>query len=545
MRIKQSHKKPDTHRTAQQGDSTASNSTHDEQHLRWSRRHFLQMFGTAAIGSGFLFNQTAMAGIGHSPLLNALRHSNTDRVLVLLKLDGGNDGLNTVIPIANDTYYNSRSTLAIAGSDTLIINEERGFNSALADIMPLYAEGKVAVVEGVGYPNPSLSHLRSSDIWLSGSDSNTVVNNGWTGRTLEEIFPDYSDTDSSFPLGVQIGGSSLLFNGVDKRTGMSIASPDAFNRLAGQGVAFDFDGIPETTYGSEMRYAREIINESYRFAPAVLNAAGLGSNQVAYPETALAADLAVAARLIKGEFGARVYVVSLGGFDTHAQQEPTHSQLLATVAGAVKAFIDDLEAAQVMDRVLLMTCSEFGRSTAENGSFGTEHGTAAPVFLFGNDFQGGLHGTHPNLNQTDAAGNPIFTVDFRAVYQHVLQGWFQLTPDVAESILGDTYPILDIFSNLPVSNESPADLGSFSLSQNYPNPAAGRTTIGYELPQATPVQLEVFDIQGRRVFTLVDGMQTAGKYEVPVSTEELPAGRYLYKLQTNRGEQSKIMSVIR
>ena len=531
-------------KSSRHGSRLDHGTAHEKQHTRWSRRQFMQALGVASAGSSFMFQQTAMTAFGKSPMLNALQQVDTDRVLVLLQMDGGNDGLNTIVPVNNDLYYQQRPNLAIAKEDTISLDAERGLNQALTDLYPFISDGRAAIIEGVGYPSPSLSHFRSTDIWMSASDGDTFITNGWAGRSLEELYPGFGEPPSPFPLGVQLGGSSFLFNGIDANTGMSIASPEAFERLAGQGIAFGYEGIPETPYGTEMRYARQVINDSYRYATSIQDAANLATNQVAYPETALANDMAIVARLIKGQLGARIYVVSIGGFDTHAEQEPLHTQLLQEIGGAIKAFVADMEAAQLMDNVLIMSFSEFGRSIFENGSFGTDHSTAAPLFMVGNNFTGGFHGIAPDLTATDAFGDPLFTIDFRAVYQHVLQGWFGLTPAATQSILGATFNALDIFS-LPTSNEERPGLHAFQLDQNYPNPASSSTTIGYELRRTGAVQLDVFDIQGRRVMALVDATQAAGSYEVPMATRSLPAGRYFYRLKTTDGEQTKVMSVIR
>ena len=532
-------------RPSRQGSRLQHGAAHEKQHVQWSRRQFLQALGVASVGGTFMFQQTPMTAFGQSSMLNSLRDLETDRILVLLQMDGGNDGLNTLVPLTNDIYYQQRPQLAIQKADTIELNPERGLNMALSDLYPFISDGRMAMVEGVGYPSPSLSHFRSTDIWMSGTDGDTFVNNGWLGRSLEQVFPDFGTPPSPYPLGVQLGGSSFLFDGSDLSTGMSIASPQAFERLAGQGVAFGYEGIPGTAYGDQMRYARQVINDSYRYATSIQDAAGRADNQVSYPDTALAADMAIAARLIKGELGARIYVVSIGGFDTHAEQEPLHTQLLQEIAGAVNAFVADLEAAELMDRVLIMSFSEFGRSIFENGSFGTDHSTAAPLFLLGNSVRGGFHGSMPDLGTTDQFGDPLFSVDFRAVYQTVLQGWFGLESSITDSVFGTSFSSLDLFDNTPTSSEEQPVAGSFQLAQNYPNPANEMTTIGYELPRTGNVRLEVFDVQGRKVSALINATQAAGRYEVPLSTHSLPAGRYFYKLSTDYGEQTKVMMVVR
>ncbi len=530
---------------SRQGSRLEHGEAHLKQHAQWTRRQFMQALGVATVGGSFLFQQTAMTAFGKSSLLESLRQVDTDRVLVLLQMDGGNDGLNTLVPTSHDTYYRLRPNLSIAKSSTLALTPDRGLNTALSDLYPFFGDGRLGIVEGVGYPSPNLSHFRSTDIWMSATDGDTYVSTGWAGRSMETMFPAFGDAPSPFPLGVQLGGSSFLFNGNGFNTGMSISSPEAFERLAGKGTAFGYEGIPATSAGAEMRYARQVINDSYRYATAIQDAAGRATNQVTYPDSALASDLAIVSRLIKGELGARIYVVSIGGFDTHAEQEPMHTQLLSRIGGALKAFVADLEEADLMDRVLVMSFSEFGRSVYENGSFGTDHSTAAPLFLLGNAVRGGLHGALPDLENTDAFGDPLFTVDFRAVYESVLQNWFGLEASATTSILGGAFTPIDLFDTVPTDTDPNPAAPSARLEQNFPNPASSVTTIRYELTRPSAVRLDVFDTRGRQVMALVDASLPVGRYEVPVTTQGLPAGQYFYRLTSGAGVQTRSMTVVR
>ena len=531
--------------SVRKGSRLEHGEAHEKHHVRWSRRQFLQALGVASAGTSIMFQQTAMQAFGQSRMLNSLKNLDNDRVLVLLQMDGGNDGLNTIVPVNHDTYYRFRPNLSIPKANTIALNADRGLNTALSDLYPFYENGRAAIIEGVGYPGPNLSHFRSTDIWMSASDGDTFVSTGWTGRTLENMYPTFGDPPSPFPLGVQLGGSSFLFDGSSINSGMSISSPEAFDRLAGKGIAFEYTGIPETSYGEEMRYAREVINASYRYATAIQNAAGNVTNEVNYPDTPLASDLSIVSRLIKGDLGARIYVVSIGGFDTHAEQEPLHTNLLQQIGGAVKAFVEDLEVSNLMDRVLIMSFSEFGRSVFENGSSGTDHSTAAPLFLIGNDISGGFHGSLQDLDETDEYGDPFFTVDFRAIYQEVLQGWFGLDQSVTSSILNGSFESPALFNALATSTDDLPAPASFQLAQNYPNPVKGLTTIGYDIPGNTTVRLEVYDVQGRLVQSLVDAFQPGGHYETAFSTAALPAGRYFYRLSTEYGQLTKGLTVVK
>lgn len=505
--------------------------------------------GLAAAGGAVLLGNTPVQAFGQSPLLARLRALETDRVLVLLQLNGGNDGLNTVIPIENDIYYNRRPTLAIAKSEALPLTSELGLHPSFDALTPLYGDGRMSILQNVGYPDPVLSHFRGTDIWLSSSSSEEVVSTGWAGRYLDMEFPEFSEEPTEFPLAVQMGGlTSRLFQGPTVNMGMSLASPELFDRIAEEGVLYSLDGLPDTTYGSEMSFVRTIANASFTYAGAIQAAAANGTNRVEYPDNnPLSANLSIVAQLIKGGLGARIYHVSLGGFDTHAAQAGQHQLLLRYLAEAVRAFHDDLSVDGLDEDVLIMTFSEFGRRVGENGSDGTDHGTAAPLFLFGGGIEGGLYGSAPDLVNLDPTGNLVFDIDFRAVYATVLQDWFGLTADEVTAVLGSTHASLGFVSDpaMPTSTDAPRIPETFVLNQNYPNPFNPVTTISYTLAQPSPVRLRIFDAQGRLVQTLYDGNQGAGNHAIPFDASHLASGTYFYRLETGASAKSRSMTLIR
>ncbi|ARA92180.1 hypothetical protein AWN76_002650 [Rhodothermaceae bacterium RA] len=518
---------------------------HAEDHRRWSRRSFLSCLGLAVAGSAFTLGRTPIRAFGQAPLLSALRALETERILVLVQLSGGNDGLNTVVPVEDDRYYNARPTLAIARNQTLSIAPELGLHPSLASLEGLYGDGRLAIVQNVGYPSPDLSHFRSTDVWMSARDAGESARTGWVGRYLDATVPDFADDPPPYPLAVQIGGSSLLFQGPSAHMGMALASVELFERIAASGQLYDTQAVPATTYGTEMAFVRAVANESFQYAGAVQQASEQGVNTADYPgNNPLARDLSVIARLIKGNLGARVYHVSLNGFDTHANQAAVHAALLNQLAEGIKAFHEDL-GADWRDRVLVMTFSEFGRRPQQNGSFGTDHGTAAPLFLLG-DVVGGPHGPPPDLaNLVD--GNLAHDVDFRAVYTTVLQDWFGVPADVVAAVLGPGYDVLPLIAEpaRPTANE-PAPLPrAFSLLANYPNPFHRTTTLSFTLGQAGPVRLRVFDVQGRLVRTLIDGSLPPGSHRVTFDADRLPSGAYLYRLETPHGAASRTMTLVR
>ncbi|NBC18857.1 MAG: DUF1501 domain-containing protein [Bacteroidetes bacterium] len=537
--------------TPRYGSRLAHGEAHAHDHACWSRRDFLTTLGLATVGSSFVIGGTPVRAFGQSALLRRLQTVETDRVLVLIQLGGGNDGLNTVVPVDDDRYYNNRPTLALPKNDTLRLDDGVGLHPSFDALTPVYGDGDMAVLQNVGYPTPNLSHFRSTDIWLSASDSNEVLSTGWVGRYLDQSFPDFSEEPTDFPLAVQVGGlGSMLFQGPAANMGMSLTTPDIYEQIASEGILFRTDDLPQTTYGSEMEFVRSVANGAFVYAEAVQEAAQSGQNRVDYPTpNPLATNLAIVAQQIKGRLGARIYHVNLSGFDTHSNQEGTHALLLRYLAEAVDAFLRDLAADDLAEDVLVMTFSEFGRRVQENGSQGTDHGTAAPLFLFGNGVEGGLYGSVPDLSNLDGTGNIPFETDFRQVYATVLRDWFGLTAEETTSVLGDAFEPLPVVTDPaggdPTDTQPPAVPEAFALYQNYPNPFNPRTTITYTLSAAAPVTLRIYDAQGRLVQTLVQGTRPAGPHAVRFDAGHLPSGTYFYRLETPEGQKTRQMALVR
>lgn len=530
------------------GSALEHGAAHTDDHARWSRRDFLKTVGLTTAGGAVVLGGLPVQAFGSSSLLHKLRHSNTDRILVLIQLSGGNDGLNTIIPINNDLYYQARPSLAIPKADTLALTDEIGAHPSFEALRPLYDEGHMAILHSVGYPSPDLSHFRSTDIWVSASESDEVVDTGWLGRYLEGDFPNFAEEPTDYPLGVQIGASaSMMFRGESASLGMSIASVDLFEQLANQGVLYDEQNVPSNTFGSEIAFVRSVANDSFQYAGAIRDASARGINSVTYPENnALARSLSTVARLIKGNLGARIYHVALGSFDTHANQAGVHANLLLNLATSVRAFYDDL-AVDGFSNTLCMTFSEFGRRVQQNGSNGTDHGTAAPLFLFGNTVEGGFHGTLPDLTDLDDTGNIAYQMDFRSVYATVLQDWFELPPNDVASVLGQPFTPLPLLNTNPGSSTTTerTQPHTFTLHQNYPNPFNPQTTLSYTLMETTPVQVHIYDMQGRLIQTLVHGTQPAGSHTLSFDATHLPSGTYIYQLRTPRHAQSRTMTLLR
>jgi uncharacterized protein (DUF1501 family) len=314
-----------------------------------------------------------------------------------------------VIPRSNYSgYVNARSNIAIPENKILPLygNAATGLHPAMTGLQSLFNDGKLSVIQSVGYPSPSFSHFRASDIWMSASDSSQVLNSGWAGRYLNDLNPNYPigypNSNMPDPLAIQIGSvTSLTVQGPAVSMGLSISSTTNFYNLV-NGVQ---DPSPDTPAGKELSFLRTIAQQTQQYASVIKNAAAKTTTQVTYPtNNSLADQLKIVAKLINGGLKTRIYMVNYGGFDTHSNQvnstdtaTGSHANLLKNVSDAIKAFQDDLKLLGMEDRVVGMTYSEFGRRIKSNGSTGTDHGSAAPCFLFGKQIIGGVTGNTPSI----------------------------------------------------------------------------------------------------------------------------------------------------
>jgi uncharacterized protein (DUF1501 family) len=377
-----------------------------------------------------------------------------DKILVVLELAGGNDGLNTVVPFEDDRYHQARPTLRIDSKEVLRLDDRVGLHPSLAPLHERFPRGEIAVVQGVGYPGASRSHFRSMEIWHAARVEGPASRTGWLGR-----WADVAETEASSPaLLVHLGrelplamrreqAHPLVFDGPET---FSLA-PDprfrddrprlveAFRRICGCERAAALDAGAGPRPPAYVETVRSTAASAVASADEVLASFERGKNAVSYPG-GFAQRLALVARMIAGGMTTRVYYVSLGGFDTHSRQKGAHANLLSTYAGAVDAFFDDLEALGRAKDVLLVSFSEFGRRVAENGSAGTDHGTAGPMFLVGPAVAGGVHGDPPDLEHL-VDGDPTFGVDFRSVYAAVIRDWLGGNPP---DVLGAEIPPLPL-----------------------------------------------------------------------------------------------------
>lgn len=515
------------------------------------RRDFLRYTAPAA---ATVIGGIPVRTIGmESPLIQALMGTttDTDHVLVLVQMNGGNDGMNMVIPIDSySSYQAARSNVAIPQNRILSLNGKTGLHPAMTGIQNLYNEGKVSVVQAVGYPQPNFSHFRATDIWMSGSDSDQFLNNGWMGRYLGYEYPGfptgYPNNAVPDPLGIQIGSvTSLTFQGLQVSMGMSFSDPVNFYKLI-SGVQ---DPAPNSPAGFELSYIRTVARQTQQYSDVVKSAALRVTQQAAYPtNNTLADQLKIVARLVKGGLKTRVYMVSIGGFDTHSVQvnqtdttNGVHANLLKQVSDAIKAFMDDLKFLGVQRRVYGMTFSEFGRRIKSNSSLGTDHGAAAPVILFGEYVNPGVLGNNPvipaNANVND---NIPMQYDFRSIYSSILEKWFCVDNTTLQTVM------LKNFQSLPVvktnsCNSAIPDLSDKLVIKNYPNPFVSSTTITFKT-EGGHTSIMIIDTLGRVIKTLIDQEYTGpGQYTVTFNADRLATGVYYARLQNGAIQQVRAM----
>lgn len=527
------------------------------------RREFFQKAVPAGLVMPALINGFTFKAFGASPLIAALTAApeETDHVLVIIQMTGGNDGLNMVSPLDQfDNLSNARSNIMLPKNKILSLTgtSMTGLHPAMTGLQSLYNDGKVKIVQSVSYPNPNFSHFQATDIWLTGSNSNEVLQTGWVGRYMGQEYPNYPvgypNSIMTDPLAIQIGSTvSPAMQGPVVNMGLAITDPTNFYNLL-NGIQ---DTAPNTNAGKELTYIRQVSQQTQQYGAVIKAAAAKITQQGTYPtNNSLADQLKIVARLIAGGLKTRVYMVSIGSFDTHAAQvvtgateTGTHATLLGNLSNAIKAFMDDLKGLGASKRVMGMTFSEFGRRIKSNAGVGTDHGAAAPLFLFGDYVQGGILGTSPVIsNNVSVNDNVPMQYDFRSVYWSVLQEWFCCQPDVLNNVMLNNYPSLPVIKSTAPCVSTNADILNAQAGQkvikNYPNPFSKSTTINYQA-QNGHVLLQVFSMNGRLIETLVNADQQEGTYEVAFTNKGYGPGSYYARFQNGSIQQTQNMMIIK
>lgn len=515
------------------------------------RRDFIKKAIPTGIIMPSLINGFTIKALGADKIMSHLLAPSlaNDHVLVLVQLQGGNDGLNTVIPLEFfPNYANARANIYIPENKVLAVSgtQKVGLNPAMTGFQRLSHDGMLKIIQSVGYAQPNFSHFRATDIWMSGSDSNQILDTGWTGRYLDAEFPGfpngYPNSTMTDPLAIQIGSlTSFTLQGPGVSMGISISNTSNFYSLINGSTS----PVPNTPAGKELAFIREINQQTQQYDVVIKNAAAKVTQQSTYPtNNSLADQLKVVARLIGGGLKTKIYMVSYGSFDTHAGQvntldttTGTHATLLGNVSNAITAFQDDLKFLGVADRVVGMTFSEFGRRIKSNASGGTDHGAAAPMFLFGKNVLGGVLGDTPQISSNVTVNDNIpFQYDFRSIYATLLSGWLCVDDTELQLVMMKNFQQLPLVNSMFCQKAIPNLSGIISIS-NYPNPFTSSTKISFSTAGGhTLVQL--ISPSGAAIKTIVDTTYpTAGTYIIDFDGSHLSNGAYYLRFQNLTNQQ--------
>lgn len=505
------------------------------------RRSFIATTAAATLGTQVLGNVPLHA---YSPVRLMDTLADDDRVLIVIQMFGGNDGLNTIIPAEDPEYYKIRPNLSIPQAVAKKVLSRIYMHPALDpagtyNLRMMMEDGRLAVIQGVGYENPNLSHFRSTDIWLSGfnsSDPNKRLIEGWLGRYWAHRIQGFPETLPDHPTAVQIGGTlSMLLQSQRGDIGIALTDPDAFFRL-GQGLSPDMQPLPEDSrYSKEFNFVRLVAEQSDRYSTVIKDAFDSGKNTVKYADNGFVRQMQLVARLISGGLRSKVFMVYLGGFDTHVNQqnedyEGLHPFLLESLSTGIGQFMQDALAQGFADRVVGMTVSEFGRRPYENGSWGTDHGAGSVQLVWGNGVKAGVYGNNPNLSDLTSNGDLRYQWDYRRVYADVMETWFGGTPDDTESVLEERLLPIGIFQR--PSSVSDAFAGRQQLNiRTYPNPVTSTATLEWEQTVPASIKVELYAMDGRYVETVYKGRVQPGMMRLPVQPSQ--SGAYICNVVVN------------
>jgi uncharacterized protein (DUF1501 family) len=537
------------------------------------RRNFIKLTSTASALSLLpteVFALFKSAGMTTCPNINSKK-------IVLIQLAGANDGINTIVPLNQyDIYANLRPTIklndtglnSVINLDTTVpLQNQVGLHPSLVGFKNLYDSGLMRLIQGLGYPIQDKSHFKSTDLWLTGGDGTTANNSldsGWVGRFLENYYANF--LTANFPLGIQLGSSenSLGFHGEEEH-GMSLningQDPSGFysvvNGLGGPAPTT----IPNSEYGDLIQFILNNDTSTNTYAQTISTAFNAGTNTVTYPNTGLSNQLKSVAKFISGGLQTKVYLVKIGGFDTHNLQVAssttahlgTHANLMTEVSQAVSSFITDLNNQTLGNDVLAVTFSEFGRKAKENGGLGTDHGEIAPMFVFGNSITPGISGTNINLSEAVLSNNyQVQTVqhDYRRVYSTILQDWFGANNNVLDLTFYDNTnltgfaankvnQLINIQSSVPPSCYSDIVLSNEN-QLNSPNEIIVYTIPKSELLTAYSTEninsVTIYTIDGKMIGKF-NNTQITNEFSIPI--HQFAVGIYNLIITTSLGNYPK------
>ncbi|MEQ9218575.1 MAG: DUF1501 domain-containing protein [Cyclobacteriaceae bacterium] len=558
------------------------------------RRKFVKKLGFAA-GLPIAFHGVPLKVLGgYQSMQRLAAASDNDKVLIILQMHGGNDGLNTFIPLeAYDQYYSRRANVAIpykVGNRTLIpldstapTADQIGLHPDMQDFKYMYDIGRAAVFQGVSYEKNNGSHFRGRDIWFMGGGADDYFPSGWIGRYLSNIYlpetypDDFPNTDMPDPLALEMGNDvSLLFHQEGNiPTSLSLGSSpgglasliDSLEGFTDEGV--DPRGLPPTfldgsPYGKEMDWILGLEDKSETYIKRLVEIYDAATDTaVTYPENypflpassrnPLTSQLQLVARLLAGGLKTKVFLLKIGGFDTHAQQvvqgESTmggHAALLYYISSAMRAFNEDLNQRGISDRVLTMSMSEFGRRIGSNGSYGTDHGTGGPIMMWGAGLRGGIYGTNPDLS----LNNVSMQFDYRQIYANILFEWMgvdqtTLTNDIffgdyvtgPDLINGGTYTPMDLISDVITGQQKFRD-DFYRIEKLYPNPATNYTQIDFFINDIQEMRFELINLKGA-VLSSFKRKLNPGKHTVSLVLDQFSNGIYFVRVTSEKLNETR------
>ncbi len=511
------------------------------------RRDFIRN-SLSALSIPLIFQGQTLGVIGDNLLLKSLM-ANKNRKLVLLQLDGGNDGLNMFYPVTQyDNLQKARPNIIIPRNKLLDLTDALSLHPSMINFKRMYEDEQAQIIQNVGYPAPNLSHFRSKDIITSGSSAEEIIRSGWMGRYLQDLYPDfptdYPNSVTPHPVAITIGSSSSpTCQGEGNNFSIVLKDLDSSYLQPGQEPA----EYPDTPYGHELKFITETMAATEAYLDTVKAAASSATNlSPLYPQSSnkLADQLAMVARLIAGGLQTQLYIVNLGGFDTHANQvtstdEPEtgkHADLLKQVADALRAFVDDLVRLEKNEEVIGLVYTEFGRRIKSNDQLGTDHGTAFPAILFGTPVNPLTLGQVPQIpDEVDATQNLEMEIDIRSVYASIFKEWFQAEDGAISQLLYDDFEILPILKS---SKDSPFYGNEQMKVTIFPNPATDyiKVDVYNEKPH---LEITLFNEAGQKVHVFFDQEVIGNHQLIRLPLDAFPRGYYIIQVRSEEKSVSQ------
>jgi len=469
-----------------------------------------------------------------------LTNPNSRKKLILIRLDGGNDGLNTLIPMNKYSELTNVRPHVILPENKIIelSKNDLGLHPELGTFKSLFEENRLKIIQNVGYENPDFSHFRSMDIWHSASDSNQYLTSGWIGRYIENLHPTYPEQYPTeqfpHPLAVELGQSSILSTGLNSVTSYTSNNPSDYREIIGN---FD-NSYPDDNIGKKLKFIQIITRQSNVYGEALRSSFEKGNNYDKYPNSDLGRQLHVASSLIKGGLESKIYIASLGGFDTHEQQvdqsdttKGEHSNLMKDLNNSIGALFNDLDQNSQSEDILVMTFSEFGRTIVSNGSYGTDHGTAAPLFIFGNKVDFSISGKNPDIPlNAEWQDNLEAEFDFRQVYYSVIKQWLGGNEDTAENVLFKKFDQLPIIQGKYIDSDGDGVSDDRDLCNTTPLGAMVNTD-----------GCEIFSLPADNYSIQTNGVSCSGKTNGVISIS-VSNTEHIYNLSIPETEGSYILN---